>query len=68
MCREHRLNEPFIDRDGKECFNGGPFFDESGQMICHGLIREDKTLADTITEISGQDKKQFPDLASHMLH
>ena len=39
----------------------------TGQMIRKDLIQERRNLEATVTELSGEDKASFLDLASHML-
>ncbi|KJZ75964.1 hypothetical protein HIM_04788 [Hirsutella minnesotensis 3608] len=70
--REHRLESPVMNARGKMCKNmnefwGGPFFDEEGRNLRSDLVGG-KKLADTVTELAGDEKEAFLDLASSMLH
>jgi serine/threonine-protein kinase SRPK3 len=61
-----------VNQQGKACktmneFWGGPFFDEQGQILRKDLVRGGRRLAETVTELHGDEKEAFLDLASSML-
>ncbi|KAH9988758.1 kinase domain protein [Xylariaceae sp. FL0662B] len=69
--RNIQLKETFTNSRGKKCTNvneffGGPFFDDDNQILRKDLVGG-KKLADTVTELAGDEKAQFLDLASGML-
>ncbi|TWU70527.1 hypothetical protein ED733_000803 [Metarhizium rileyi] len=69
--RNHQLEKPVVNSHGKECKNmnefwGGPFFNDKNQIFRTDLVGG-KKLADTITELAGDEKDAFLDLASGML-
>ncbi|KAF3760060.1 hypothetical protein M406DRAFT_348693 [Cryphonectria parasitica EP155] len=70
--RAHRLKEPVKDMHGKEYvtineFWGGPFFADDNKIFRRDLLGRGKALANTITELSGEEKDLFLDFASDML-
>ncbi|CAG9983552.1 unnamed protein product [Clonostachys byssicola] len=70
--RTHHLERPVMNLCGKECktmnqYWGGPFFDDEGQILRKDLLREGMKLADTVTELAGDEKEMFLDFASGML-
>ncbi|KAG8423100.1 hypothetical protein J3458_000020 [Metarhizium acridum] len=69
--RNCQLEKPVINSRGKECktmneFWGGPFFNDENNILRTDLV-ERKMLADTITELAGDEKDVFLDFASGML-
>ncbi|KAJ8124645.1 hypothetical protein O1611_g8996 [Lasiodiplodia mahajangana] len=69
--RNSQLEKPVFNTHGKECktmneFWGGPFFDDNNRIRRTDLIGG-KKLADTITELTGDEKDVFLDFASGML-
>ncbi|UKZ83811.1 hypothetical protein TrVFT333_011624 [Trichoderma virens FT-333] len=73
LFREHRLDRPVLNSRGEEFRNmnefwGGPFFDDNGQILRKDIVKESKKLADTVTELDGDEKEIFLDFASGMLH
>ncbi|KAJ2977856.1 hypothetical protein NUW58_g7680 [Xylaria curta] len=69
--RKHQLKEPVRNPHGKECKNmndfwGGPFFGDNNQIFRRDLVGG-KGLADTVTELVGDEKELFLDFASGML-
>ncbi|TPX14896.1 uncharacterized protein E0L32_005005 [Thyridium curvatum] len=72
LFRELHLKAPILDLRGKECrtmneFWGGPFFANDNQMFRRDLLTGGKSLADAVTELAGDEKKKFLDLASSIL-
>ncbi|KAK2598208.1 hypothetical protein QQS21_005685 [Conoideocrella luteorostrata] len=72
MCRKAKLGRMIINQNGEKCetmneFLGGGFFDKAGRTIRRDLVKERKTLSDAVTELAGQEKKQFLDFADSML-
>ncbi|KZZ90479.1 protein kinase domain protein [Moelleriella libera RCEF 2490] len=72
MCRKAKLGRIIINQKGEKCetmneFWGGLFFDEAGRTIRRDLVKERKQLSDAVTELAGQEKKQFLDFAGSML-
>ncbi|EHK19632.1 uncharacterized protein TRIVIDRAFT_193504 [Trichoderma virens Gv29-8] len=73
LFREHRLDRPVLNSRGEEFRNmnefwGGPFFDDNGQILRNDIVKRSKKLADTVTELAGDEKEIFLDFASGMLH
>ncbi|EGX93664.1 Protein kinase-like domain [Cordyceps militaris CM01] len=72
LFRTHRLEKPIENQRGQECntmneYWGGPFFNSEGRIFREDLINRNNALADTVTELMGDEKIQFLDLASSML-
>ncbi|ODA84203.1 hypothetical protein RJ55_02721 [Drechmeria coniospora] len=72
LMRDHQLKEPVTNSRGERYYNmnqywGGPFFDDHGKIFRQDLIDEERSLADTVTEIGGDEKETFLDFASCML-
>ncbi|KAI0103705.1 kinase domain protein [Nemania sp. FL0031] len=70
--RSHKLPKPIVNPKGKVCKNmnefwGGPFFDDDNQIIRRDLIERGKALADTVTQLAGNEKDMFLDFAGGML-
>ncbi|CAH0046049.1 unnamed protein product [Clonostachys solani] len=70
--RTHMLKRPVLNPRGKQCktmneFWGGPFFDDDDKILRKDLLREGRKLADTVTELVGDEKEAFLDFASGML-
>ncbi|KAF5707384.1 kinase domain-containing protein [Fusarium mundagurra] len=70
--REHQLKQPVTSSYGRACktmneFWGGPFFDDDNKILRSDLVGKGKRLGDTVTELNGDDKQAFLDLASGML-
>ncbi|KAI1114156.1 kinase domain protein [Nemania sp. NC0429] len=73
ILRKHQLDKPIMNFSGKLCNNmnefwGGPFFDDDNQIFRKELVAGTKKLADTVTELAGEEKELFLDFASGMLH
>ncbi|KAI1124039.1 kinase domain protein [Nemania abortiva] len=69
--RNVQLPEPVLNPHRKECktmneFWGGPFFDDDNKIFRTDLVGR-KNLADTITELTGDEKDAFLDFVSGML-
>ncbi|KAM3503432.1 hypothetical protein MY11210_008716 [Beauveria gryllotalpidicola] len=72
LFRTHRLDKSIENQRGQECntmneYWGGPFFNSEGRIFREDLINRNNALADTVTELIGDEKIQFLDLASNML-
>ncbi|POR39058.1 Serine/threonine-protein kinase SRPK [Tolypocladium paradoxum] len=72
MYRKLQLGRIVVNLRGKECktmneFWGGPFFDDDNQILRKDLLGGGKKLADTVTELAGDEKEEFLDFASSML-
>ncbi|KAG8423702.1 hypothetical protein J3458_000574 [Metarhizium acridum] len=70
--RKLQLGRLVINPRGKECktmneFWGGPFFEDNDQIFRKDLVGGGKGLADTVTELAGDEKEEFLDFASAML-
>ncbi|KND93317.1 Serine/threonine-protein kinase SRPK [Tolypocladium ophioglossoides CBS 100239] len=70
--RKVQLGRLVVNPRGKECktmneFWGGPFFDDDNQILRKNLLGRGKKLADTVTELAGDEKEEFLDFASSML-
>ncbi|CAH0043008.1 unnamed protein product [Clonostachys rhizophaga] len=66
ISRTHHLERPVMNLRGKESktmneFWGGPFFDDDGQILRKDLLREGMKLADTVTELAGDEKEWLPE-------
>ncbi|KID83605.1 protein kinase domain protein [Metarhizium guizhouense ARSEF 977] len=69
--RNYRLEKPVVNSRGKACktmneFWGGPFFNDENNLRRTDLV-QGKRLADTVTELVGDEKDVFLDFASGML-
>ncbi|OAQ58757.1 kinase domain-containing protein [Pochonia chlamydosporia 170] len=69
MCRKAKLGRVIVNPKGKECeimneFWGGPFFDKDGTLR---NAKGETQLSDTVTELAGEEKRQFLDFAGSML-
>ncbi|KAI1154094.1 kinase domain protein [Nemania diffusa] len=69
--RNRELKHPVFNSKGKECktvneFWGGPFFNDDNKILRTDLVGG-KKLADTVTELTGDEKDVFLDFASGML-
>ncbi|KAI1149391.1 kinase domain protein [Nemania diffusa] len=72
LYRAHKLPKPIVNPRGKVCKNmnefwGGPFFDDDNQIVRKDLVEEGKALADTVTQLAGDEKDLFLDFAGGML-
>ncbi|KAH7329553.1 kinase domain protein [Stachybotrys elegans] len=70
--RKLQLGFEVVNSKGEKCgtmneFWGGPFFDDNGDIIRKDLLEGGRPLADTVTELSGEEKVRFLDFASQML-
>lgn len=72
LFHNHQFTRPIINSRGKPCKNmnefwGGPFFDNDNQIFRKELVEGRTKLADTVTELAGEEKDVFLDLASSLL-